>query len=133
MAYCVDPATALFRVPGLYQYLLEQQRRRVVELVPEVDPRILFDATPQEKEQAWAYARAHPRPSELLDKLEIGERVLVGRGDMPASFFALRPPDAPAWCRDGDVHWIRVYIDDLIGPVEGDRRGPLGTIRAWPG
>jgi hypothetical protein len=118
--------SAGFRLPGAYQLLLGRERHRVVEQHPAVDPRLmLWDpeiTSPQEREAAWAEARANPLPSELLDRLERGEPVIVDRLQLGIGGNSLPlPPDAPAWTRDfRNVHRIRVRTEDVIAPVYDD-------------
>jgi hypothetical protein len=123
LARQIDPGLGLFRLPGEYERILHQERRRVIECHPAVDPRVLLEITdPDEREAAWAEARAHPLASDLLDRLELGEPVIVDYHEMSREFFALRRrPDAPEWTLDfRNVRRVRVYQDDVIAPVYDD-------------
>lgn len=77
---------------------------------------------PQERDAAWAEARSNPMPSELLDRLELGEPVIVDRLQLGIGGNSLPlPSDAPACTTDfRNLHRIRVRIDDGIAPVYDD-------------
>ena len=113
----------MLRLPGEYQRQLERERRRVVEWHPAVDPRLmLYDAEPEVREAAWAEARAHPLASELLDRLELDEPVVVPYRSMSREFNVFRAScDAPEWTRDSrNVKGVLIYADDVIAPVYND-------------
>jgi hypothetical protein len=58
----------------------------------------------------------------LLDDLELGCPVVVSRSQTGIGGRFKIPADAPEWVFDGwNVHWMRVYLDDTIAPVAGER------------
>ncbi len=104
------------RLPGTYAWLIEQQQAAVIK----PDLRLWDwsleapDAIAADRAAVEAEARAHPHRSTLLDKLLVGEPVIVGRTDLIGRL----PPDGPPWLIDGCGH-VRVYADDLIEPCDG--------------
>jgi hypothetical protein len=70
------------RVEGLYEALLAEERERVIRF----DPRLLNwdlirpDEIAADKAALEAKVREHPRRSELLDKMTLGEVVVIPRG-----------------------------------------------------
>jgi hypothetical protein len=105
-----------YRMPGLPQLLLEGQRRAVIE----VHPRATFEADPVERARLEAEARANPRPSDLLDRLQAGQPVVINRRVLGGRSYPL-PPDAPAWLSDpcGGIEFVVVHPDGHIAPSDG--------------
>jgi hypothetical protein len=103
---------------GLYEALLAEDRERVIQ----PDPRLLNwdlinpDEIASDNAALEAEAKAHPRHSELLDKMTLGEAVVIPRAFLDGWL----SPDAPEWMRDPRLtQYVRLYPDDVIEPADG--------------
>ncbi|MDT5356880.1 MAG: hypothetical protein QOJ56_5412 [Mycobacterium sp.] len=62
-----------------------------------------------------AEARVNLQPSELLERLEAGQPVVVELSMLPGRL----PPDAPPWLLEGRG-CIRAYSDDVVEPADAE-------------
>jgi len=106
------------RLPGTYAWLIAQQQAAVVK----PDLRLWDwslehpDAIAADRAAVKAEAQAHPQRSTLLDKLLVGEPVIVGLTDLAGRL----PADRPEWLSDSRITpCVRVYPDDLVEPADG--------------
>lgn len=106
------------RIAGLYEALIADQQAAVVRPDPRLLDTSLEDpaAIAADRAEVEADARAYPKRSALLDKLLVGEPVIVGwsmlRGRLPE-----HPPE---WLSDPRITpCVRVYPDDLVEPADG--------------
>ena len=109
----VEPAD-VFRIRGCYAELIAHQRKAIIS----IDLRLLnwsLDdpaAAAADRGAVEAEARANPRRSVLLAKLEAGEPVIVNRAMLHV------PADPPEWLLDSRIN-VRVRADDLVQPSHG--------------
>jgi hypothetical protein len=104
------------RLAGLYERLIADQQAAVVR----PDLRLLNltledpDAIRADRAAVTAEAKAHPKRSALLDKLLVGDPVIIERTDLHGRLSA----DGPTWLLEGRGY-LRVYADDLVEPADG--------------
>ncbi len=113
MARNIDPAADLFRLRGCYASLILHQQRAIISIDLRRLDWSLEDpaAVAANRGAVEAEARAHPRPSELLKKMEAGQPVVVRR-----SMLTL-PRDFPPWLADSRIS-VKVRADDLVAPTD---------------
>jgi hypothetical protein len=100
------------RIPGIYQAMLEKERRRCAES----DPRRIYSSEPDDPSPVYR------RPRVLLEGLEGGKPALMARW-MVGSRRSTPPVDLP-WDRES-VRTVRVSPDDVVSPADGEC--------SWPG
>lgn len=106
------------RLPGTYVWLIEQQQAAVIKPDLRLWDWSLEDpgAIAVDRAAVTAEAKAHPQRSALLDKLLVGEPVVIGLSDLHGRL----PADRPEWLSDPRITpCVRVYPDDLVEPADG--------------
>ena len=104
------------RLPGLYEWLIEQQQAAVIS----IDLRALDstltdpDEIAADRAELTAWTKANPQRSTLLEHLKRGEPAVVELSMLRRRL----PANAPPWLLEGRGY-VCVYVDDFVEPADG--------------